>query len=80
MLYTHVVSENQFTEDNMMSKKNYVAFAAALANDRPVPLSAAGKAQLAQWQMMVKSIARVFATDNSRFDYHVFFAACGMEE
>ncbi len=70
----------------MMSRKNYVAMAAALKAARPrakcfegCKVHAPTPAELATWHTCVMAAADVFALDNPRFDRERFAAACGYD-
>jgi hypothetical protein len=56
-----------------MSRKHYVALAAALASNRPLE----GQPQaVEQWTTDCKRIADALASDNPRFDRDRFIGAC----
>lgn len=58
-----------------MTRKDYIALAAALKSTQPDPSSSVEKRQ--QYMQDVRAIARALARDNSRFDYQRFYAAVG---
>ncbi len=64
-----------------MTRKDYVAIAAAFAKSGTVAFTGAPLtgAALAQWQYDIACIADVFAADNARFDRARFIAACGIQ-
>ena len=56
-----------------MTRKHYVALAAALASNRPLE----GQPQaVEQWQTDCQRIADALASDNSRFNRSRFIGAC----
>lgn len=57
-----------------MSKKDYVAVAAKIANR----FAEAGSAERSVIRVLVDDLADVFAADNPRFDRAVFLKACGV--
>lgn len=62
-----------------MSRKDYEAFAVALASVRPEYTDHADKeswAQERQWESCVRAVGDVLAADNSRFDRVRFVQAC----
>ena len=58
-----------------MTRKDYKAIAEAFKAERPGENWDANKR--VQWDLCVKAVARVLASDNERFDHDVFIAACG---
>lgn len=62
-----------------MSKKDYVAVAAAIKNelDRNAVVDRFG-AEFTVTKEISESLAKVFAADNPRFNRVVFLAACGV--
>jgi hypothetical protein len=56
-----------------MTRKDYIALAAALVRSRPLVEKGAARDQ---WLRDVGSIARALAEDNSRFDQARFVDAC----
>jgi hypothetical protein len=62
-----------------MTKKDYVQFAQALTILRK-RLEIAGKSHDEIYEELVDMLARIFADDNSRFDYARFRKACGLTE
>lgn len=66
----------------MMSRKDFVKIAAALAENRPSGLIFAGDTNAAQaaWGRCVVRIAGVMQTDNPRFNRSRFYAACKYDE
>jgi len=55
-----------------MTRKDYVAIAAALANVRT-------QATIPSWQSCCEKIADAMAADNPRFDRARFLKACGVQ-
>lgn len=66
-----------------MTRKDYVALAAAFRAKRPVPTMANHYTRVAyashciQWRHDVKAIVDVLAADNPRFDQDKFLLAAG---
>jgi hypothetical protein len=60
----------------MMSRKDYVAFAAELAAQRKHFLTCSDKVSAYAVESVADGIANVFAADNPRFDRVRFLAAC----
>jgi hypothetical protein len=63
-----------------MSKKHFNALADAMKNTKPS--KGEGTEYLikySQWKRDTQSIAEVCLQSNSRFDYHFFLSACGVE-
>jgi hypothetical protein len=60
-----------------MTRKDYTALAAALANVRPIHGEDARFH--AQFNLDAHAVADVLAADNARFDRARFLAACGVE-
>lgn len=58
-----------------MTKKDYIAFAAAFKETRPGEHWNTNKR--VQWDLDVRASARVFAANNPRFDGARYIAACG---
>ena len=61
-----------------MTRKDYVLLAGALKESRPIWDVA--DERLDQWQETVRAIVYALETDNPRFDYDKFCAACGLED
>lgn len=59
-----------------MSRKDYVAVAAAMKANQPAPHWCANKH--VQYGQDVNALANVFAAGNPRFDRARFLAACGI--
>jgi hypothetical protein len=58
-----------------MSRRDYIAIAAALAVVRP---ESAAPDAWAQWHADCNTVANVLAAGNARFDRARFLAACGV--
>ena len=56
-----------------MSRKHYIALAAALAAVRPLPSQ---HAQMLRWQLCRNAISRVLLADNPSFSESLFDKAC----
>jgi hypothetical protein len=64
-----------------MTKKDYIKFAAVLADQKPDAAdlqSDAYQAQRDQWMQTTEAIADIFASENGRFDRERFYRACGL--
>ena len=59
-----------------MSRKDYVAIAAILADERKYAADEEARVVLAA---VASRMASLFADDNARFDRNRFLAACGVE-
>lgn len=59
-----------------MTKKDYVAIAAALKAQQPAIHWDANKRT--QYALDCRAVASVFASDNGRFDRQRFYHACGL--
>jgi len=59
-----------------MSRKHFIALAAALKARRPVIEALASRQQ---WRLDVEAIADVCNDSNTNFDRERFLAACGVE-
>lgn len=59
-----------------MSRKDYIALAAALASIQPPAND--DPAAIVTWEACVTKIAQTLAYDNSRFDRDRFLGACGL--
>lgn len=60
-----------------MTRKDYVAIAAALAKEKPGTNWDRNK--MVQWELDTVAIADVFARDNPRFDRQRFLSACNFD-
>jgi hypothetical protein len=58
-----------------MSKKDYVAIADALRQERPAPHWS--KDKIMQWDQCLRAVARMLRGGNPRFDTSRFVAAAG---
>lgn len=59
-----------------MTRKDYVALAAAIAGEFPVDTGDNLRLRVTDWQGMVRAIANVCAAGNPRFDRERFERAC----
>lgn len=64
----------------MMTRRDFTAIAAALADSRPPGDNSKAYWLLGQWSADVHGIADVLAADNPRFDRARFYRACGLQE
>lgn len=63
-----------------MTRQHFRALASALQFNAPDPTSPTYKAELALFTAIVKDVARVCRSNNPRFDYSRFEAACGVTQ
>jgi hypothetical protein len=60
-----------------VTKKDYVKIALAFLSEKPGKNWNPNK--LVQWELDLKAITNVLASDNPRFDRARFYKACGMD-
>lgn len=62
-----------------MTKKDYIALAAALRAQRPEDVELTAYDTMTQWQTDIRAVAHVLARDNPAFAMARFLKACGLE-
>ena len=65
-------------KEEIMSRKDYVAIAAVIAGE--VACAGGNKYKLRTASNIARSMADVFARDNSRFDREFFYTACRLDK
>lgn len=63
-----------------MSRKDYIAIAAALRDERETAVALFEPYHAAGIAVAARAVAKVLARDNARFDLDRFLQACGVEE